>query len=896
VRRRGGKNLPSGKERAVKSSRPAGKKTQAANGDRPEAGGAPASPTRFPVVGIGASAGGLEAFEQFFAKVPEEVGMAFIVVPHLDPSHASMMTELLRRATKLAVDEARDRMKVLPNRIYVIPPNKDMTISRGTLRLETPAKTRGFRLPIDSFFRSLAEDQGARAIGIILSGTGTDGSLGLRAIHEAGGIVMVQTPDSARYAGMPSSAAGTGLVDYVLPPEKMADQLLTTVRRPSQAVRLPVSREDRLRKILSLVRMQTGRDFSLYRKTTLNRRIEKRMTLLDLPDLSAYVDFLNRRPEEISLLAKDLLIGVTHFFRDPDAFAALKSVVCSYLKSLPRATVFRAWVPACGTGEEAYSIAMTVKECLEEEKLETKIQLFGTDIDPDAVSLARGGIYAHDLGGDISPARLRRFFVREEGGIRVRKEIRESIVFAVQDVTKDPPFTKLDLLSCRNLLIYFEPELQNKILPGFHYSLNPEGILFLGTSESIGRHAELFEVGDKKWKIFFAKKVHPAAAEETWGAHPWAQVRLPADRADEVPKPRDVDIGPLAEKTLLESFAPPSVIVDDKGEIIYLHGQTGKYLEPAQGRPRWNVFDMAREGFRFELRSAVHYALTKQRERRFENLPVKTNEREAVHLVVRPFLPTPETVGLAMITFEDASKPEKTEAGRKETKPRKNEDSRLREAERELAYTRESLQATVEELQAANEELTSTNEEMQSMNEELQSTNEELETSREELQSTNEELVTVNSELQAKIDSLSQTENDMKILLENTDIGIVFLDDRLMIKRFTSEVTKVFKLIPGDVGRPLHDIRSNIEFDGLEEDVKKVLANLRRLEKEVRTKDGEWYLMRIVPYRTAEVGLGGVVLTFTNISSLRRSRPEVAAARVGGSGKAVSAAKKGKKR
>ena len=607
---------------------------------------------------MGASAGGLEAFEQFFTHVPLNIGMAFILVPHLDPGHASMMTELLRRVTKLEVNEAQDGVKVKPNQVYVIPPNKDMSIYHGVLNLETPEKTRGLRLPIDSFFRSLSEDQEESAVAIILSGTGTDGTLGIRAIHGAGGMVMVQAPGSAKYAGMPDSAVQTGLADYILPPEKMPSQLATYAKRSVKKTEIPAKGEDRLRKILALVRSQTGHDFSLYKKTTLNRRIEKRLNLHGIGNISDYVRYLQENRGETELLFKDFLIGVTQFFRDPEAFEELKKTLLKYLKGEPEGGAFRAWVPGCGTGEEAYSLAITLKECLDELKRDLKIQIFGTDIDAEAINQARSGIYSNNIVGDMNPDRLRRYFVKDEDSYRVKKEVREMIVFAVQDLAKDPPFTKLDLLSCRNLLIYLEPELQNRLLPLFHYSLKPGGVLFLGTSETIGKFADLFEISDRKWKVHKAKKTLPADREEMWGGLPWTPHLPPASGEDEeVKKPKEFDIIPDAQKTLLETFAPPSAIVNEKGEILYIHGDTGRCLVPPRGRPNWSIFDMAREGMKFELRSGVHFVLTRMKERRYENLKVKTNHGyHPINLTVKPFGPAKESQGLALVTFEEGSK------------------------------------------------------------------------------------------------------------------------------------------------------------------------------------------------------------------------------------------------
>jgi two-component system CheB/CheR fusion protein len=826
----------------------------------------------FSIVGIGASAGGLEAFEQFFSKMPPDSGMAFVLIPHLDPTHASMMTELLKRVTKMEVTEAKDGMKVKPDHVYVIPPNKEMSIFHGTLNLEAPTMAHGLRMPIDAFFRSLAEDQGEVAIGIILSGTGTDGTLGVRAIHGSGGIVMVQEPKSAKYAGMPSSAVQTGLVDYILPADKIPSQLVTFVKKFVKKGKLPVTekREYSLNKILASIRSRTGHDFSLYKKTTLNRRIEKRMNVHNIDDINTYVRYLQEHPDEVQLLFKDLLIGVTQFFRDPDAFEVLRrKVLAKYLENKPDGYIFRAWVPGCGTGEEAFSIAIVLMECVQEAKRDVKVQIFGTDIDEDAINHARAGVYSSNIAADISPDHLKRFFTKEDGNYRVKKDIRETVVFAVQDIVTDPPFTKLDLLSCRNLLIYLEPELQNRLLPLFHYSLKPDGILFLGTSETIGKYVDLFEISDKKWKFFKSKKVVSALQEEVWSALPWTHAYTLRGEAEDTRKPKQVDVAAIAQSTLLDAFAPPSVIVNEKGDILYIHGQTGKYLEPAPGHASLNILDMAREGIKFELRSGIHYVGTKMKERQYQGLQLKTNGgHQPINLMIKPILQSKEVQGLVMVTFEEVEKEKPKFVQKKEKAPRK-QDKRSQEIEQELAYTRETLQTTIEELQASNEELKSTNEELQSTNEEFQSTNEELETSREELQSVNEELVTLNSELQAKIDQLSQAESDMKILLDSTHIGTIFLDSHLCIKRFTSEATRIFNLIPGDIGRPMHDIRSNLQYDDIERDCQKVLDTLQQRELEVPSKDGRLYLMRVIPYRTSESLIEGVVLTFTETTQLR---------------------------
>ena len=837
----------------------------------------------FPVVGIGASAGGLEAFEEFFSKMPSDSGMAFVLVPHLDPSHASMMSDLLRRVTRMPVDEAKDGMPVQANHVYVIPPNRDLTIKDRFLRLESPLKSHGLRLPIDSFFRSLAQDQKENAIGIIFSGTGSDGTLGIRDIHGAGGTSIVQDPAESRYTGMPSSAIQTGLADLVLPVDKMVSHLVNFVKQFAMKTfepPLPDKKESALRRILALVRTHTGHDFSLYKRNTLYRRLEKRMNLHQMEDLQAYIGFLQEHPDEFQLLFKDLIIGVTSFFRDADAFETLsKRILPGFLADKPEGYSLRIWVPACGTGEEAYSLAMIVTERLETLQRDIKIQVFGTEIDEDAIAAARSGIYAANIEADVSPDRLRRFFVKEDGNYRVKKEIREMVVFAVQDLTKDPPFTKLDLLSCRNLLIYLEPELQNRLLPVFHYSLKTSGLLFLGTSETIGKYNDLFSVIDKKWKIYAAKKGSGGLREEIYQTLPWsnpARAGAEAEAEAEPPrKPAPLDLPGLAQRVLLEAFTPPSVIVDENANILYIHGQTGRYLQPAPGSASLNVLDMAREGLRLELSTALHQSLTKAKESRFQGLRVKMNGDEILlNLIVRPLTLDKSTAGLTLVTFEEIPRLVPSQAKKAKGKPRAISDKRLQEMERQLAYTRESLQATIEELQASNEELKSTNEELQSTNEEFQSTNEELETSREELQSMNEELVTLNSELQAKIDQLTETENDMRILLDNTKIGIIFLDTGMQILRFTAEATKVFSLIPTDIGRPITDIRSHLRYEDLAVDIHRVSETLESEEREIKSDDGSRYLMKILPYRAAEGEVLGIILTFTDVTQLMGPLPQ----------------------
>jgi two-component system, chemotaxis family, CheB/CheR fusion protein len=837
----------------------------------------------FYIVGIGASAGGLEAFEQFFTHMPENSGMPFILIPHLDPTHKSIMSDLLTRYTKMKIFQAEDGMKVMPNCVYIIPPNKDMSILHGVLQLLEPKEIRGFRHPIDFFFRSLAEDQGERAICIVLSGTGTEGTLGLRAVKGEGGLVIVQDPKTAKYDGMPASAVATGLVDYVLPPEKMAEQLLNYIKhayvRPLKPVGEPEGRPaDLLQKIFILIRTQTKHDFSLYKQSTIMRRIERRMVIHQIGSLGDYVAYLRNTPHEIEELFKELLIRVTNFFRDPDAFEVLKNKVLPQVfgNRSPDSPV-RIWVPGCSTGEEAYSLAMIFYEYMQNLKEKYKIQMFGTDIDSRAIESARAGMYAESITVDVSPERLSRFFIKKGNTYKIKDEIRETIVFAVQNLIKEPPFSKLDMISCRNLLIYLGSELQKRILPLFRYSLNPEGILFLGSSETIGEHTDMFSVIDKKWKIFKARRLEvPLLVPiELRKALPHeAGITMSKDR--EGMKPGEISIGDLTEKLLLDRYSPPCAIVNERGDILYLHGRTGKYLEPAPGKAALNIIDMAREGLRLELRAALRKVLNFKEDVMVERLQVKTNGGyQAIRLVLH-YVKKPDYLqGLIMVVFQDMIYPGIEKEARLKARSKGRVDQQITELEFELKSTKEHLQITIEELETSNEEHKSTNEELQSANEELQSTNEELETSKEELQSVNEELVTLNSELQNKIDELFQINNDMNNLLASTQIATIFLNSELKIKRFTPATTSVINLIQTDVGRPLSDIVSKLEYPDLVKDVEEVLRTLAKKEKEVQGNKSFWYLVRIMPYRTVTNMIDGVVITFSDITEQKTIQSEL---------------------
>lgn len=830
----------------------------------------------FSIVGIGASAGGLEAFEQFFRHTPAQSGLAFVLVSHLAPDHDSLLTEILQRATTMRVIEVQDQMPVEANQVYIIPPNHDMTIFHGKLQLSMMEEPHAQRLPIDEFLRSLAEDQGENAIGIILSGTGSDGTLGLRAIVGAGGVSLVQEPATAKYDGMPNSAIQAGYANHILPVEQMAAVMMAGVSKQNvfnqQLRQTPMAPAmvSGLARILMQLRTATGHDFSLYKKSTISRRIERRMAQHNIENTEIYARFLKENPTEIQILFKELLINVTSFFRDKEAFDVLEKTILPQLcKDKPDNYMLRVWVAGCATGEEAYSVAILLRELLEQSHPDFKVQIYSTDLANDAIVIARAGLYPPNIIQDVSPERLRRFFTKEDGGYRVKKEIREMVVFAVQNVIKDPPFTKLDLLCCRNLMIYLETELQNKLIPAFHYALKSGGVLFLSPSESIGNHTDLFSPLNRKWKFYLVTPT--AASNQATMTSPLTWVAVDSNK----PEPnmqinKEPNLADLTRRVLVQCFAPASVVTDIKGETLFVHGETGKFLRPPPGQASLNIIQMAREGLELELRSAIQTVVSLGTPVLNREVQIKTHDSyTTVSLSVRP-LPDPQGVeGLLLISFQ-----EKSSNPKRKTASKPIELGRIAELERELSYNKENLQATIEEQQASNEELKSSNEEMQSTNEELQSTNEELETSKEELQSVNEELITVNAELQAKIEQLAGMQNDMKNLLDNVNIGTVFLDQNMLIRSYTREACKVYRLVVSDVGRALADIKSDLEGEDLLVQAKNVLETLQPFENEVHAHNGTWYLVRIQPYRTLDNVIEGVVLTFTDIS--QRIKAEVA--------------------
>jgi two-component system CheB/CheR fusion protein len=818
------------------------------------------------VVGIGASAGGLDAFKRFLSAMPPRSGMAFVLVPHLDPDHKSMMPELLARMTPMPVAEAQNGKAIEANRVYIIPPNRYLAIRDGRIRLTPPEEPRALRTAIDSFLRSLAENQKERAIGIILSGTGSHGVLGLSAIKLAGGMVMVQDPETAEYDQMPKAAIAAGAVDYVLAPERMPEALLRYVEQPY--VTAEGGEEDPrleatgLTRILALLKARTRYDFRCYRKTMLMRRIQRRMGLAHVQRLSDYVDRLRAEPEEVSALYKDLLIGVTQFFRDPEAFRLLEERVIPELVELQEGELpVRVWVAGCATGEEAYSLGILLLERFAAARRPPAIQVFATDIDEGSLEIARQGVYPESIVADLTADRLERFFVKsDEHHYQVGKQLRERIVFAPQNLLADAPFSRLDLISCRNLLIYLEPTVQEKVLALLHFALNDRGYLLLGPSESLGRRPDGFEAVSKKWRLYRRS-----------GSSRREPVALPVAAADEVrtrpPRPELAaaapSLGQLTQKLLLDAYGPAAVLIDARYDVLYYFGNTSNYLELPAGEPTRNLLSMARDGLRNRIRSVCHRALLTADGATDVGARVRREGKSVpCGITVRPVPDGPHGHGLQLVVFQDLpGHPVTPAAGEAE-----EGSALLRQLEYELKVTRDDLQGTIEELESSNEELKASNEEAMSMNEELQSANEELETAKEELQSLNEELTTVNSQLQEKVEQVERANNDMNNLFQSSDSMAVFLDTGLRIKLFTPSMTRLLHLLPADVGRPLLDIAPKFRDTEMLDDCRQVLDRLATVEKEIATDEGRHYLRRTLPYRTLDNRIDGVVVTFVDIT------------------------------
>jgi PAS domain S-box-containing protein len=838
------------------------------------------APTKqIPIVGIGASAGGLTAFKGFFEAMPAESGMAFVLIQHLDPTHDSLMVDLLSRHTPMKVIQVEDRMQVELNHVYMIPPNWDLAIHNGELLLTTPVQHRGMRMPIDFFFKSLAEDQKEKAICIILSGTGSDGTAGLKAVKSYGGMVVVQFPEEAQYDGMPSSAIATGVVDYILPVSNIPQRLLSYIQH--SYVRgyfgtepIEINEPDAFNNVLAILHAQLGHDFRYYKKNTVIRRIKRRMGLHQLELLRDYVSYLRQNSDETRELFKDLLIGVTGFFREKEPWELLDEIaITPLIKMKHDMKPIRVWVPGCASGEEAYTIAILLHEKCAELNLSPELQIFATDIDTNGLDFARTGTYPESIASDISKTLLDKYFKKVNGFYQVTNKLREAVVFSSQNLISDPPFSKLDLISCRNLLIYIDSSIQQQVIQLFHFSLNKGGFLLLGNSETIGKQIELFEPLSKKWRIYRRLETNlpvkgnfPIVPDKRG----WHRSLLREEEEREPPlKPADI-----VKNALLAQYAPSSVLINRNHEVLYHFGNTVQYLNFPTGEHSNNLYTLVREGLTTRIRGAVHKSMQTNGPVSIFGAQVKRDARYyKVEVTVTPLKAHKGAEGLLLVSFRDVGK---TESQQTEEDLQGGEDATIKLLEHELTSTKDELQNTIEELETSNEELKASNEEIMSMNEELQSSNEELETSKEELQSLNEELNTVNNELQEKVRTQEQTNNDLMNLVTSTNIAAIFLDTNFCIKLYTPASKDLFNLIPTDINRPLHHVTTKFDDSDLAGDAKKVLNTLKVSQKEVQNDEKRWYQRKILPYRTHDNRIQGVVITFEEITELRINRDRLA--------------------
>lgn len=846
--------------------------------NKPQESGPSRNGPTIPIVGIGASAGGIGALETLVPLFERGAGLAYVVVQHLDPERKSILTALLGRIAKIPVTEIVDQVTVEAGHVYVIPPNAALAISDKRLKISPPVEQRFQRTPIDGFFISLAEANGECSAGVILSGTGSDGTIGLRAIKEQGGLTVAQ--DDAEYDGMMRSAVRSGMVDFVLPLDKIPARLndyfrhLSNVegRKGPDGVRPEAA--DQLAQIAALLRTRTGHDFSGYKDKTVARRVQRRMQVLQIDEVPDFIDRLRKEPQELDALLQDLLIGVTNFFRDPPAFEALeREVIPKLFEGKGPDDTVRVWVPGCSTGEEAYSIAILLREHMPRQRA-PKLQIFASDIDEQSLQIARTGRFPSTIAQDIPPARLERHFVREDGTYRIASDLREICLFSSHNLLRDAPFSKLDLVTCRNLLIYLTQELQNRLIPLFHYALNDDGFLFLGTSENVTRHPRLFSPVDKQQRIFQRRPLperrlpeFPLTAPEGGRRQLATATRAAAERES---------LQSLAERQLLERYSPAYVVVNAEGELLHGSARTGKYLELAAGAPRTDIYSMARPGLKPDLRAAVHKAGSGQIAIH-RSVTVGTNGgRQTIDLIVHPIRAVPTDDAVYMVVFQDVGGIKAASAGETAEGGEELESANLRQLEMELRATRERLQTTTEELESSNEELKSGNEELSSMNEELQSANEELETSKEELQSINEELQTVNAELNARVEELSRANSDIANLLESTQIATVFLDRSLAIKSFTPAAKDLFRLVESDTGRPITHVRARFQSDTVQEDAERVLRTLSTIERQIEGSDNDArYIMRMMPYRSIDNAISGVVITFVDITRITAAETRI---------------------
>ena len=832
----------------------------------------------FLIVGIGASAGGIKTLKEFFEEVPADSNLAYVVILHLSPKYESRLAEILQTVSKIPVRQINDKhIKVKPNRVYVIAPNKSLTMSDGHLKLEKIERVEERRAPVDVFFRTLAESQKERAVSVILTGTGANGSSGVRRVKEHGGIIVVQDPKEAEYNDMPRNLIATGLVDYILPVREIPSQIIA-YRDNLAKVEIPVEEESRdvkddqaLREIFTHLRVRTGHDFTNYKRASVLRRIERRINVNELKNLSEYSRFLLENPSETKSLLKNLLISVTNFFRDKEAFERLeKEIIPRIFEGKKTGDAVRIWVAGCATGEEAYSIAMLAAEYAVEKNAAPKIQIFATDIDENAIGYAREGFYTDTETADVSDERLRRFFVRQTDGYRVRRELREMVLFAVHNLIKDAPFSHLDFVTCRNLLIYFNQTAQTRVMETVHFSLEPNKFLFLGSSESVERHLDLYMPFDKVHKIFQTRPVVSRLPYPILDISPSLQV-ISSKAEDAKAETRAVERLSYLDlhQKLLEEYAPPSVIVNHDYDILHMSESVGKYLQIGGGEPSFNLLNIARPELRLELRSALYQATQKETNVETKHLQIAVNEHtETINIHVRPVIQKGNAgQGFILVVFEPANGMEKPEIQRVAAAS----EPVAQQLEDELIRLKGQLRVTVEQYEVQQEEYKASNEELQAINEELRSAAEELELSKEELQSLNEELTTVNQELKIKIEELSQSNADFQNLMNSTDIGTIFLDRAFRIKMFTPSVRRLFNLIPADLGRSLSDINTKLEGGDLLKDVEYVHDKLQIVEREVRANLDETFLMRLAPYRTAKDRINGVVMSFIDITERKQA-------------------------
>ncbi len=823
------------------------------------------------IVGVGASAGGLGPLEQLLAHAPGGRGLAYIVVQHMDPVHPSVLVQLLQRVTSMPVQEAQQGRLIQAGAVYVIPPGAELTVRSGSLQLAPPREPHGQRLPIDALFASLAHEQGDRAIGVVLSGMGADGTQGLLAIRAQGGLTLAQSPGSAQFDAMPLSAIAAGCVDIVAEPAEMPACIERVTGLAPSDSREPADEPDSeagapLKAILALLLTHTRHDLALYKSNTVARRVARRVAVHRLDTMADYARFLRDNPPELDLLFKEMLIGVTAFFRDAEVWRDLQAQVLPALLSRTGGEPgpLRAWVVGCSTGEEAYSLAMAFTEARDAmpEQAHQLLQIFATDLSPDAIAAARTGRFAPAAVAGLSAERLARFFTARPDGYQIDKRIRDMVLFAQHDVIIDPPFTRLDILSCRNLLIYFGAELQKRLVPLFHYSLRPGGALLLGSSETVGRAQPLFVPLHPKSRIYWRSENHRA----------FGDVVFPTQRRTTTPATTQENAVPhsnaappnlqtLADQLLLQVHAPAAVLVNEAGDVVYINGRTGRFLEPAAGKANWNIHVMCRPAIRTQLAVALRTALQDKTTVELRGLRLDDDTTAAVNITVQPIVQPKALEGMAMIVFRDVPAPPRRRASR--ARSAGDADPGLVE---ELQRSREEIQALRQEMRSSQEELQAANEELQSTNEELQSANEELTTSKEEAQSMNEELQTINGELQTKLDDLALAQGDMQNLLNSTDIATLFLDSHFNVRRYTEQIARVIHLRETDIGRPLKELASTLIYPELHHDVRETLRTLAFTEKQVATTDGLWFTVRIMPYRTLANVIQGVVITFVDIT------------------------------